>query len=160
ATANGSGALTNVTQVSPTDTGFTFSGIALDAADGYYFVTNGSGNTPQILRGSISGGALTQIYAPTNSGNGPPFTSNGVFNPVNQRLYVAQSDNAAPFGSDTDSGIYSMTVNGTSITRVVGPTASGLNNPQDIAIDATNNLIFFTDFGDSQDTAGSRTNNP
>ena len=157
ADANGSSPLTNVTQVSPTDTGFAFKGIALDSADGFYFVFDQV--TDKIYRGSISGGALTSIYTSVDTdGSGPNFISDIVYSPVTNKLYFAQSDNAAPFNINTDSGIYSMNIDGTGATRLVSPTGGGLANPQDIAIDTTNNLIFFTDFGDSQD--GARANNP
>ena len=59
-------------------------------------------------------------------------------------------------GVTIDTGIFSLNIaaNGTAsgLTKLVSwAGASGIVNPHDIAIDSTNNLLFFTDYGDSQD---------
>ena len=175
ATTNGSSALSNVTTVYPTtpNANNVFSGIALDAADGYYFLVNNpvaqEGSTPiqQILRGSITGGTPTAIYTaevstPNNASkavDGPPTLYDIVYSPTTNKVYFAQGDNLALFGTTTDSGIFSMNIDGSGLTRLVAPSGSGLTNPAGIAIDAADNLLFFTDFGDSADGSG-RSNAP
>ena len=147
--------------------------IALDAADGFYFITNNpvSGTAlRQILKGSISGGAPTAIYT-TPDTNGRDFLGELAYSPVTHKLYFAQADILAPDGIapgggiTLDSGIFSIDINGNNVgtaTRLVSyGGANGLVNPYGLAIDATNNLLFFTDFGDSHNTAGvNRTINP
>ena len=137
--------------------------IALDAADGLYFITNNpvaAGNA-QIYEGHISGsGGLTQIYSAPDT-NGVDFLGEMVYNAPNHKLYFVVSDNTAPdglspaqAGGTVDTGIFTLNIaaDGTTsnLTRLVSwGGASGIQNPYGIAIDNTNNLLFITDFGDS-----------
>ncbi|HTB40828.1 MAG TPA: DUF4347 domain-containing protein, partial [Reyranella sp.] len=137
--------------------------IALDAADGLYFITNNpvaAGNA-QIYEGHISGsGGLTQIYSTPNT-NGVDFLGEMVYNAPNHKLYFVVADNTAPdglspaqAGGTVDTGIFTLNIaaDGTasSLHQLVSwGGASGIQNPYGIAIDNTNNLLFITDFGDS-----------
>ncbi len=138
--------------------------IALDAADGLYFITNNPvavGNVEAIYEGHISGGGgLTQIYSTPNT-NGVDFLGQMVYNAPNHKLYFVVSDNTAPdglspaqVGGTDDTGIFTLNIaaDGTASnlhTLVSWGGASGIQNPYGIAIDNTNNLLFITDFGDS-----------
>ena len=140
-----------------------YGSVALDAAHGFYFIANGPVQDPatqQILRGSISGGAPTAIYT-TPDTNGRDFIGEVVYSPVTDKLYFAVTDNAGPDGLapgggvTLDTGIFSMNIDGTGLAKLVDwGGSSGLYNPFGLAIDATNNLLFFTDYGDSHNTAG------
>ena len=98
--------------------------IALDAADGLYFITNNPvaqsgtpGNVQAIYEGHISGsGGLTQIYSTPNT-NGPDFLGQMVYNAPNHKLYFVVSDNSGPdglspaqAGGTVDTGIFTLNI--------------------------------------------------
>ncbi|HEY4167065.1 MAG TPA: DUF4347 domain-containing protein [Reyranella sp.] len=177
ANANGSGA-TSVNAMPPGINGNSLANwnnasIAVDAPDGLYFIANNPAGVPgahqQIFEGNISGsGGLTAIYT-TPDTNGPDFLGGMVYNAANHKLYFVVDDNTAPNGFapgggvTIDTGIFSLNIaaNGTTsgLTKLVSWGAgSGAVNPHDIAIDNADNLLFFTDYGDSQDST--QTYNP
>ena len=124
-------------------------GVAIDAPFGHYFVSNlinNSGNdVNQILEGNTSGsGAPSVIYTSGNSGQDAII---GVaLNPQNGLLYFAVTDANVP-GTNTDTGIYTINARGSgtqTATELVN-LSSGTQAPNDIAIDTTHNLLFYTD---------------
>jgi hypothetical protein len=117
-------------------------GAAIDPASGYYFVADsegGPGNVNNVVvRGNLSGGAPEVIFTTGNSGQ--DFISGIAFNPANSTIYVAVTDVNFP-GPDT--GIYSMSEIGAHPEQLVN-LSSGTQNPDNIAIDVADNLLFFT----------------
>jgi Domain of unknown function (DUF4347)/SdrD B-like domain/Bacterial Ig-like domain len=143
---------TNPTDVKSTPgyTGFvTVDGLAIDPADGHYFVANylpsgPFGDTNQIIEGNTSGtGTPSVIYTSGNSGGDAIVGL--AFDQVNDLIYMAVTDVSIP-GSNTDTGIYTISALGTgtrTATELVNLSAAA-NAPNDIAIDTTHNLLFYT----------------
>ncbi len=122
--------------------------VAVDPNYDHYFVANyflNSGNDDnQIIEGNISGGAPSVFYT---SGNGGEDAIIGLaLDPQNGLLYFAVTDANVP-GTNTDTGIYDINARGSGVqaaTKLVTLSASA-HAPNDIAIDATQNLLFYTD---------------
>ncbi|HTR86398.1 MAG TPA: DUF4347 domain-containing protein, partial [Reyranella sp.] len=123
-------------------------GIAVDPASGFYYAATNSALGGLVVRGSISGGTPTIIYQNTNDD-----TVYGVaYNSATNTVYFAQEDANAvnfPTASTTDSGIYAITSastltaqSGTSAATKVITTDATI--PNYIAVDSTDNLIFWT----------------
>jgi hypothetical protein len=131
---------------------YNFQGIAIDAADGLYFVVNN--DTAQVLRGSISGGTLTAIYSAPNTnkaaaGGVDDFLNGLVYNPVTHSLYFTVEDANANNGGSADTGIFVIsnpTVASPTATKLIAASSTGAVAPFDLAVDATDNLLFFSDF--------------
>jgi hypothetical protein len=147
---DGDATATNPTDVSSTPSASysTLDGLAIDPAYGHYFLANYSptgpdGDTNQILKGNISGGAPLVIYTSGNSG-GDAIVGLAL-DPQTGLLYFAVTDVNVP-SPNTDTGIYYINARGTGVqtaTKLVN-LSSAANAPNDIAIDTTNNLLFYT----------------
>ncbi|MGB9148405.1 MAG: hypothetical protein WCC14_21450, partial [Acidobacteriaceae bacterium] len=148
---DGSAAATNATDVnsSPSASYLQLQGLAIDPSAGHYFVTNVAlggpyGNSAQIIEGNTNGsGTPSVIYT---SGNGGGDAIEGLaFDQQTGLLYFAVTDVNVP-SPNTDTGIYTINALGTgtqTATRLVN-LSSAANSPTDIAIDTTNNLLFYT----------------
>ena len=127
----------------------TIDGLAIDPSAGVYFVANFLPNGPnsdtnQIIEGNISGGTPSVIY--TSGNNGGDAIVGLAFDQLNGLLYLAVTD-ANVGSSNTTTGIYTISAIGTgtrTATDLVN-LSSGAQAPNDIAIDTTNNLLFYTD---------------
>jgi hypothetical protein len=124
-------------------------GVAIDAPYGHYFVSNlinPSGNDiNQILEGNTSGsGTPSVIY--TSGQSGGDAIIGVALNPQNGLLYFAVTD-ANVGTSNTDTGIYTINArgSGTQTASELVNLSSGTQAPNDIAIDTTHNLLFYTD---------------
>jgi hypothetical protein len=134
-------------------------GVAIDPAADAYFVTDqsegnaGGGGQDVILEGSMTGGTTpTVIYTAANSNI---FINGVTFDSQNNRVYFAAVD-FTNFPSGTPlTGIYSISASGTG-TRTATELIhlfSGFQAPIAIAIDAADNLLFFTNgFGNGETT--------
>jgi hypothetical protein len=127
----------------------TIDGLAIDPSARVYFVANflptgPNGDTNQIIEGNISGGTPSVIYTSGNSGGDAIVGLD--FDQLNGLLYFAVTDFDIP-ASNTTTGIYSISALGTgtrTATELVN-LSSGAQAPNDIAIDTTHNLLFYTD---------------
>ncbi len=149
---NGGAAASNPTDIAstPADTAFvTPDGLAIDPVDGHYFVAsyfaNGQGNdVNQIFEGNTNGsGTPTVIYTSGNSGEDAIVGL--AFNQSNDLLYMAVTDANFP-DTNTDTGIYTISAVGSgtrTATKLVN-LSNGIQAPNDIAIDTTHNLLFYT----------------
>ena len=134
----------------PGDTAFvTLDGLAIDPVDGHYFVANyfanGQGNdVNQIFEGNTNGsGTPSVIYTSGNSGEDAIVGL--AFDQVNDLIYMAVTDANIPT-TNTDTGIYTISALGTG-TRTASELvilSGGTQAPNDIAIDTTHNLLFYT----------------
>ncbi|MGP8252444.1 MAG: beta strand repeat-containing protein [Terracidiphilus sp.] len=148
---DGSAAATNPTDVnsSPSVSFLQLEGLAIDPSAGHYFATNLAsggtyGNTSEIIEGNTNGtGTPSVIYTSGNSGGDA--IEGLAFDPQNSLLYFAVTDVNVP-SPNTDTGIYTISALGTgtrTATELVN-LSSAANSPTDIAIDTTNNLLFYT----------------
>jgi len=149
---SGAAAATNPTDIKSTPgyTGFvTVDGLAIDPADGHYFVANylpsgPDGDTNQIIEGNTNGtGTPSVIYTSGNSGGDAIVGL--AFDQVNDLIYMAVTDANIP-SPNTDTGIYTISALGSgtrTATDLVNLSAAA-NAPNDIAIDTTHNLLIYT----------------
>ena len=143
---------TNPTDINstPAYTGFVdLGGLAIDPVDGHYFVANYYANAQgndvnQIFEGNTSGnGTPTAIYTSGNSGEDAIVGL--AFDQVNDLIYMAVTDANIP-GTNSDTGIYTISALGIgtrSATELVN-LGTAANAPNNIAIDTTHNLLFYT----------------
>jgi len=143
---NAGAAATNPTDVASTPSApfVQLEGLAIDPSAGHYFVTNLALGTSEIMEGNTNGsGTPSVIYTSGNSGGD---TIEGLaFDQQTGLLYFAVTDVNIP-GTNTDTGIYKINALGTgtqTATKLVD-LSGGANSPTDIAIDTTNNLLFYT----------------
>jgi Domain of unknown function (DUF4347)/Hint domain len=149
---DGGAAATNATDIlsTPSYSGFsTIDGLAIDPSAGVYFVANylptgPDGDTNQIIEGNVSGGTASVIYTSGNSGGDAIVGL--AFDQLNGLLYFAVTDVNIP-SSNTTTGIYTISAlgSGTRTASELVNLNSGTQAPNDIAIDTTHNLLFYTD---------------
>ncbi len=107
---------------------------------------NNSGNdVNQILEGNTSGSATPSVIY-TSGHSGQDAIIGVALNPQNGLLYFAVTDANIP-GTNTDTGIYTINArgSGTQTATDLVNLSSGAQAPNDIAIDTTHNLLFYTD---------------
>jgi VCBS repeat-containing protein len=123
-------------------------GIAIDPAAGHYFVTDeqaGPSHLNEILEGNINGsGTPTAIYTTGNGGLDP--LGGIALDPQNGRLYFSVGDKS---GSGGDTGIYSIAETGGPASELIN-LSSGVQGANALAIDAADNLLFFTNGGSGE----------
>ena len=136
-------------------------GIAVDTALNEYFVASYNTTTYEwtIQEGSASGGNLSTIYTDplpslgsNNAPGGGPITGTAVLlgglalDAATNTLYFAQDAENYQNGDFVyaDTGIYEVSLSGGAPTLLT-PTNGSVFNPNYIALDASANLLFFTD---------------
>jgi hypothetical protein len=138
------------------------SGLAVDAPLNKYFLVNSDQSTrtelDQIEVGTIAAGSSpTVLYsAPDLGGNGSsPFTliTDLALDQPDGELYFGQADVTQAGDPLSGDGIWRISVSGGAATQVV----SGVLNPQILALDLPDNLVFFADSG--ANSSGGNTNN-
>ena len=152
---NGAAAATNPTDVSSTPN-YPYGdvqGFAVDPTHGHYFVTSFSSqdvdgqaiDVNQIIEGNTDGsGTPSVIYTAGNSGQDDIFGL--TLDPQSGKLYFAVTDVGIP-STNTHTGIYWINgfATGTQTATELVNLSSGVHAPTDIAIDAADNLLFYTD---------------
>ncbi len=148
---SGGAAATNSTDVESTPSyGFVdVDGLAIDPSAGHYFVANffpsGNSDVNQIIEGNTNGSGTPSVIDTSGNSGGDAIVGLA-FDPQNGLLYFAATDANIP-GTNTDTGIYTINALGTGVQTAhkLVDLSSGANAPNDIAIDTTNNLLFYTD---------------
>jgi hypothetical protein len=125
-------------------------GVAVDAPLQKYFVINSNADTAnQILEGSTTGGTASSVYSTSTPLYDYQLFGLALDQPAGE-LYFGQSAYSGtvdvPGSSD---GIFGLNVATDVVTSIV--TGQGIQSPQNLSLDLTNNLVFFVDDGSSND---------